>query len=62
MIARFEESGVPWSAAFGIWNAKTVFFGRRLARNRGPVAGDRKLNSTDDRKVYTVRAKSDGSG
>ena len=25
MIDRFEESGVPSSAAFGIWNANTVF-------------------------------------
>jgi hypothetical protein len=25
IIERFEESDVPWSAAFGIWNPKTVF-------------------------------------
>jgi hypothetical protein len=39
MIDRFEESGVPSSAAFGIWNANTVFSVVDLFAITGQFAG-----------------------
>ena len=39
MIERFEESGVPSSAAFGIWNANTVFSLVDLFAITGHLAG-----------------------
>src|ERR1039458_5490620 len=39
MIDRFEESGVASSAAFGIWNANTVFSPVDLSANTGQWAG-----------------------
>ena len=39
MIDRFEESEVPLSAAFGIWNANTVFSVVDLLAITGQSAG-----------------------